>query len=983
MQDALRLIREQLSGRTGRDFWRTLESLSHRPELSRLMPHEPTAERPAAGDVSRRSFLKAFAASVAVSGGAACSASPDEKALPYVEAPGSQPPYEATYYATAVTFAGFAQPVLGKTVAGRPVKLEGNPDHPLTRGATDPFLQAALYGLYDPSRSQAPRLRRRETSWENFEQACIGELSALDRSGGDGFRLLTGQITSPTLIGQVEALRTRWPKLIWHMSEPGAGEAARRRATAAAFGRPLDRQLLLDRAETVLSFDDDFLGSGPHQAVNARRWAESRRRFRDGEADCSLFIAETSPTITGSRAEERIAAAPGRIPVLIAELAKSFGLDAGNDGLELTAEERRWLDAAMAALRVKQGRALITIGDAYPAALQSLVIQLNERLGANGSTIRFSEPVGVAEEDDARSIGSLERLSVDMNAGRVTHLLILGCNPAYASPAALKFGAGLKRVPFAVHAGLHYDETAELCTWHVPVEHELETWSDARAADGTTTILQPLVRPFYDVRSIHRIVSTMAGDPRDGHAIVEKTWRRQWGDAFEDRWQEALLAGFVAGSENAAVSPGLASGFTAPSPEIEAQSDGLVLAVSPDPTIWDGRYSDNGWLQELPKPISKITWGNVFIIGADIASSNDLANGDVIEIETADGSVSGPVWIVPGQAKGTVTATLGYGRRGDERLAAGLGYDAFALLPASGERNLEIVAWRKAGHSETLATTQPHQDMQDYAFVRSHVRGAAPLDEEEAENQPTFYPRREWESPSWGMSIDLDACIGCNACAVACMAENNVPVVGKDLVAQGREMHWLRIDHYFEENGNEPASHFQPVPCMHCEEAPCEMGCPVNATVHTFDGLNMQVYNRCIGTRTCSSFCPYKVRRFNWFDYTGSDPAELQAMRNPDVTVRDRGVMEKCSYCVQRISEARINAKKDGREIEDGEVVTACQQACPTQAISFGDVVDPDTTVSRQKREARHYTLLKEVNTRPRTTYLARVERDRTGEAEG
>lgn len=607
---------------------------------------------------------------------------------------------------------------------------------------------------------------------------------------------------------------------------------------------------------------------------------------------------------------------------------------------------------------------------------------VNERLGSLGSCLRFTDPVAIEPLDSARSV---EGLVEAMQAGRVSTLAMLGVNPVYATPAELGFEQALEKVELRLHAGLHYDETAALSHWHVPLEHELETWSDARSVDGTVSVIQPLVRPFHAVRSLHAIVSNLAGQPGQESDAVRETWRGEWGDEFEERWREALVRGFIADSAPPFQTPTVASREISLPPE--PQANGFTVVVRPDPTIWDGRFASNALLQETPKPFTKLTWGNAVLVSPQLAADHGIKNGGGLRLTAGERAITGPAWIMPGQEAKTVTVMLGYGRRRAGHLAEGLGYDANAIRSRAEPWRIDGVAIAPTGETLQLASTQLHQSLEGFDFVRTVE--LSDLDSQaqtppfrhathEADARlPSFYPVREWESPSWGMSIDLDACIGCNACVVACMTENNVPTVGKELVAQGREMHWLRVDHYYEGPPENPKSYFQPVPCMHCEQAPCEMGCPVNAAVHSQDGLNLQVYNRCIGTRTCSSYCPYKVRRFNWFDYTGDSTPEIRAMRNPDVTVRSRGVMEKCTYCIQRISNARIAAKKEHRAIRDGEVVTACQQACPTQAIVFGDVVDPDTEVSRLKASPRDYSLLEEVNTWPRTTYLARIEKKR------
>ncbi|MCL4767685.1 MAG: TAT-variant-translocated molybdopterin oxidoreductase [Hyphomicrobiaceae bacterium] len=979
------IIRAGLKGKSGRSFWRSLDELAGTPAFRAYLEAEFPALAPGPFDVDRRALLKVMAASLALAGLTGCSGEADEAALPYVEAPEHVVPGRPKWYATAVTLAGFALPALGKTHVGRPVKLEGNPAHPATRGATDAFLQASLIGLYDPDRSQSPRHLGRPATWSALDAAMSSRMAEVERRRGEGFRLLTGAVTSPTLVRQIDALLQRWPEARWHALEPVNDDLAAN-ATQRVFGRPLDRHLMLDQAELIVSLDDDILGPGPRQAVHGRRWSERRRAFQQGEGECRLFVAEPTPSITGSMAGDRFIASHSRIAALAQAVAHALGVETAS-APELAERERGWIGRAVAALRARPGRALFTLGTHHDPETQALGLIVNERIGALGATLRFTEPVSLP----ADGLRSAEALAGDMAAGRVTTLAIIGANPAYAMPADVDFRAAMETVPFRLHAGLYYDETASLCHWHSPLAHELESWSDARAVDGTVSLIQPLIRPLYAVRPLHAVLGNISGKTASDLESVQATWRALWGDQLEVRWRDALVRGFVPESAAPFVTPTVA-GRTV-SPPDEPRTEGLTVVLRPDPTIWDGRFANNAWLQETPKPLTKVTWDNVILVSPQLAKHRGLANGDEVALTAGGRTITGPAWIHPGQETDTVALTLGYGRRRAGRVAEGLGYDAFAIRLRDSPWRLGGAAIRATGAKLEVASTQRHQAMDGFDFVRTvdasdfeaAKRGATPGQEtgQPRPRQPTFYPPRQWDSPSWGMAIDLDLCIGCNACVVACVAENNVPVVGKSLVAQGREMHWLRVDLYHEGDPADPKSHFQPVPCMHCEQAPCEMGCPVNAAVHSFDGLNLQVYNRCVGTRTCSSYCPYKVRRFNWYDYTGDDPEPIRAMRNPDVTVRSRGVMEKCTYCVQRISEARIAAKIAGRPIRDGEVRTACQQACPTRAITFGDIIDDQSEVSRRKASPRNYSLLEEANTWPRTTYLARIETARSDEEGG
>ncbi|MCH8686714.1 4Fe-4S dicluster domain-containing protein [Pedomonas mirosovicensis] len=558
-----------------------------------------------------------------------------------------------------------------------------------------------------------------------------------------------------------------------------------------------------------------------------------------------------------------------------------------------------------------------------------------------------------------------------MARGEVRILFMLDVNPAYTAPAGLAFAEAMEQVPLRIQAGLHHDETAVLSHWHLPLAHGLESWGDARAADGSMVISQPLVRPFLDVRPALALLARLSDEESRDHEAVRATWAHAWGEDFNERWQEALLAGFVSDTAPSSEQVGQIAFPPIDVASSKTNQKDLTVIVRPDPCIWDGSRASNPWLQELPKPLTKITWGNAIHISPALARELGLENEDEAELRADGRSVIGPIWIMPGQERRTVLVHLGYGRRGGSRVSETVGFDAYTLRSAAEPWAVNSATLHPTGRKVQIVTTQHHFAIEEDEFVRFVPSPRDRLPEESG--TPNFYPPQPKISPAWGMSIDLDLCIGCNACVVACVAENNIPMVGREQVAMGREMHWLRVDRYHEGPPDDPTHVFQPVPCMHCENAPCEMGCPVNATVHSPDGLNLQVYNRCIGTRTCSAYCPYKVRRFNWFDYTGDDPPAVQAARNPEVTVRGRGVMEKCTYCIQRISNARIEAKKAGTAIPDDAVKTACQQACPTQAIVFGNVADPDTAVSKRKASGRDYALLPKANTRPRTTYLARI----------
>jgi MoCo/4Fe-4S cofactor protein with predicted Tat translocation signal len=951
---------------SGPRLWSGLEELSNDAAFQAWVD----AEYPAAAEFSptaRRQFLKLMGASFALAGLAGCERSPFVAALPYVDQPQNETIGVPRYYATAVTFDGYAQPVIATTYSGRPTKLDGNPDHPVTEGRSDVFMQAAVLGLYDPDRAQSPTRHGEPTTWMDV-MAAIGTLRQdWARDQGEGLRLLIGPTSSPTLQRQLEALSKQFPKMRVHLHE-AAGEAARRTLTSTVYGQPLDLHYVLEQADVVVSFDDDFLGPGPNQVRNARSWASSRRRSSE-RPEIHLHTAESVPRATGAVASSRLIADASRMARLAETLASKLDVSGATLG-DLMPTEQSWIETVANACGSAKGRVLVTSGPFGDVGTAIWVARINEVLNSAGRSLQFLQPI--TGPVDA---GTLEALVTDMRAGKVHTLVIIGCNPAYTTPGGLGFVDALKQTRSTLHLGLQRDETGDLCEWQLPLAHELESWSDARAVDGTASIIQPTIIPFYDVRGIHQIMAMLLGeiDPA-ADAAVRETWKASFGDDFDGRWRQALHDGFVEGAAPA-VSATVSS--TAAPPTASAVGEGLDIVFRPDPTVWDGSFANIGWLQELPKPLTTLTWGNIIAVSPALAKRLDVANGDHVELTVGDRNVVGPAWIMPGQAENTVAVSLGYGRPRAGRVGSQLGYDAYRIRPID-QPWLAKGSLRKTDGSETLAVTQLHHRMEGFDFVREVTAEHPTLPK--AATPASLYPPWPSSKNAWGMVIDLDLCIGCNACVAACTAENNVPVVGKEQVGVGREMHWLRIARYYTGDVEAPRSFFQPVPCMHCEQAPCEMGCPVHATTHSPEGVNQMVYNRCIGTRTCSSFCPYKVRRFNFYDFRAPPDSPTHAAHNPEVTVRSRGVMEKCTYCTQRIEAAHATADKENRPLRDGDVVTACQAACPTKAIVFGDINDPSSEVSRLRRDGRHYVLLEELGTRPRTTYLARWRDDGGGQ---
>ncbi len=982
--------RARLASARGREFWRSLEELSGDAAFQELLQREfPAGASEWAEGLDRRRFLQLAAASLALAGLSACTRQPLEAIVPYVKQPEEIVPGRPRFFATASTLGGYALGLLAESHEGRPTKIEGNPDHPASLGATDVFAQALILGLYDPDRSQLLLELGEIRTWNDFVRRIGAALRAQQGLGGAGIRILTQTVTSPTLGDQIRALLARFPKARWHQYEP-AGRDNARLGARLAFGEWVETRYDFSRADVVLSLDSDFLVEGPGRVRYAHDFA-ARRRVRGGQARMSrLYAVESTPTATGTLADHRLTVRAARVPVLAWALAAETRATAleSPEGF-LSDDQVLWMKSAAADLMRNRGAGIVVAGEQALPEVHALAHAMNVHLGGTGSTVLHTDPVEVEPVDQ---LDSLQGLVNEMHAGRVDLLAIVGGNPVFDAPADFGFKEALLKVPLRVHLALEEDETSELCHWHVPEAHSLETWSDARAFDGTVTVTQPLIEPLYGGKSAHELLSVFLDDPpRGGRDIVRAFWRKMTKEAdFESFWRRSLHDGMVPGTALGPRAVALRRGAldeaagrirdAAATHPSGRDGETIEIVLRPDPSIHDGRFANNGWLQELPKPLSKMTWDNAAYMAPAALRRLGIASGDLVEIEVEGRRTEAPAWILPGQPDGSVTVHFGYGRKRCGRVGAGAGFNAYVLRTSAGMWSHPAARIRRTGGRRELACTQEHFNMEGRDLVRvgtlaeyaadpgfARHRGEAPP------KDLTLYPGFTSEGHAWGVVIDLSACTGCNACVVACGAENNIPVVGKDQVRRGREMHWLRIDRYYEDGPDDARAHHQPVMCMQCEQAPCEVVCPVGATNHSSEGLNDMVYNRCVGTRYCSNNCPYKVRRFNFLQYTDETTPVLKLLRNPDVTVRSRGVMEKCTYCVQRINGARITAEKEERPIRDGEIQTACQQACPTQAIVFGDINDPGSRVSRLKAEPTNYGLLEPLNTRPRTTYLAKL----------
>ena len=1148
-------LRENILSQQGKRYWRSLEEFVDAPEFEDFVQREfPQHAEQWDDPVSRRSFLKLMGASLALAGlSSACVIQPPEKIIPYVKQPEEIVPGKALFFATAMTLRGVAVGLLAKSQEGRPTKIEGNPEHPGSLGSTDRRAQASLLDMYDPDRSQNFLYRNTPRSYDRFVSDVRSIVEDQRKSGGAGIRFLTETITSPTLIGQFRQILSELPNARWYQYEPCNNDNALTGAKMA-FGENVQTTYNFAEADRVLSLDSDFLSEFNVRYV--RDFSE-RRRVSNGKREMNrLYIAETSPTITGAKADHRLALKPSEFEDFARALATAVGV--GNAGGN-AGNNAAWIAACAKDLRANgAGRSIVIAGDNQPPVIHALAHSMNAALGNTGKTVIYREPIAAdtAGANARTQLDGLRELVADVDRGAVQMLVMIGGNPAYNTPADLRLD--IKRlgavenpkVPFRVHLSTHVNETSSICHWVIPQTHFLEEWSDGRAFDGTATLVQPLIAPLYGGKSAHEVVQLFANEnyERNGFDIVKDFWQKQGLGAnlkplvatttgaaatravaasnsasvnqnnqnqaknvandgssnnsqqtnstndskksslsterqstpnalpsgqgpdstaaqqnrgnnlvpknnaadssaggtspsaattvsapvtnFDDAWRKAIHDGMIANTASATRNVAPRTDYLAQTANIAAGNGNnmLEVVILPDHSIDDGRFANNGWLQELPKPLNKVTWDNVVLLSPKTADRLGLNQGrtkyqgdagasegsafvatkggnlyaDVIELEINGNRLRNlPVWVQPGTPDETAVIFLGYGRSDAGKVGSGLGYNAYEAR-TSNALDFAVGTLTKTDEQYELASTQSHFNMEGRDIIRvrdldeylENERGH--FEEEDKDLYPESmyerynYSEHNWQH-KWGMAIDQNSCVGCNACVLACQAENNIPVVGKDQVKRRREMQWLRVDAYYEgEDSNNPEGpYFQPMLCQHCEQAPCEPVCPVHATVHDSEGLNVMVYNRCVGTRYCSNNCPYKVRRFNFLLYQDWYTPQYTLMRNTEVTVRSRGVMEKCTYCVQRIALGRIEAQKTYQEekrvreangqsmegltprIQDGAVVTACQAVCPANAITFGDLNDPNSAVNKAKKEPREYSVLNNLNTQPRTTYSA------------
>ena len=1013
----LETVRKKLAEAKGPKYWRTLEELADQKAFGELLEREfPRQASEWVDPVSRRGFLKLAGASMALAGLAGCTRQPLEQILPYVRQPEQLVPGKPIFYATAMPFHGHALPLLVETHEFRPTKIEGNPQHAASMGATDLFAQASILNLYDPDRSTTLTNMGESRPWGDFAVDLNKKINGvpghpeegLRAKQGAGLRFLTGAISSPTFGWQMKAVQQAFPQSKWHRWDP-VNRDNMRAGSKLALGGYYDPVYKFENAAVVLSLDADFLSGAwfPGFVRYARDFMKGRK-LDNGDQMNRLYVAESAPSTTGAKADHRLVLRPSEVESVARALAAKVG--AGGAAANLTADQQKFVEAVAADLAEHKGKCLVVPGEFQSPAVYALAQAMNGALGNVGQTVTYIDPVEVDPVEHGQSI---RELIADMSAGKVDTLVIIGGNPVYNAPVDLDFAGAVAKVPLCIQFSSYKNETTDYVHWHVPEAHYLEAWSDGRSYDGTASVIQPMIMPLYDGKNGHELLAMFTDQPgTSSYDLVQTYWKSQHPSAdFETFWRTSVHDGLVAGSASPAkqVSPRLG----ALPPQAAADAHAIEVSFRPDPTIYDGTFINNAWLQETPKPLSRNTWDNVAMISPAMAKAwgltllgdeNDHQSDSqrVLEVEFQGRKLEVPHWPQPGHPDGAITLFLGYGQSNTRlRVGNGKGYNAYSIRPAAAQYVGSDIKIKVTHKQFDIAVTQGHFSMEErepvkVATLEEFVKNknfAHENPEEEPQDKPdhpeSLYPdyrysqgNQYFREYAWGMSIDLNSCIGCQACAVACQAENNISVVGKEQVQRGREMQWIRIDAYYEGDPANPSVYFQPVPCMQCENAPCEPVCPVGATTHSTEGLNDMVYNRCVGTRYCSNNCPYKVRRFNFFLFADYETPSLKLGRNPDVTVRSRGVMEKCTYCVQRITQARITAEKEDRQIRDGEIKTACQQTCPTGAITFGNINDPNSRVARLKwengdrqgkRNPRDYQLLAELNTRPRTTYVAAV----------
>jgi len=976
--------------RSNKSYWRSLDEQQNAPSfhdnLTREFPEGASEMSPEEGDFTRRNFLTVMGASIALAGLTACRR-PEEHIVPYAKPPEEMIPGKPLYFATAVSFYGTAIGLLVESHEGRPTKIEGNPRHPDSLGATSTFLQGMVLDMYDPDRSPSPSEKGVKRTWDDANAALRAVAAKVKADGGKTLAIVTENHRSATLTLALEDLKKALPSARVVRYEPFARTNAHE-GHKLAFGKALEAVHSLDKAMVIATFDSDAFYAESSPLKNARGWVANRDP-EGGKKLSRMYAVESIHSVTGANAEHRLRLTSRDVGNALQALAQKLGVAGVAPAAPLSAPAQKFIDALAKDLQGNKSASAVLVGERQPAAMHAVAALINEALGNVGHTVNY---VRVLDETSPEGPKAIAELAKAIESKQVDTVVILGGNPAFSAPADAGFGKALAAAGTSIHLSTHLDETGVACSWHLNRAHFLESWDDTRAEDGTYAIVQPLIAPLYDGKTDAEIVRALIGDVRKPFDLVRESFGKAVVGGDDKAWRKALHDGFVAGTAFPAETvTGNAAAVAAAAKAVPAGA-GLEVTFQPDAHAYDGRFANNGWLQELPDPMTKIAWGSGVWLSPGTAKELGVKEGETLDLTVEGAKVNLPVIIAPGQADKSLAVMLGQGRKKAGKVGDGVGVDTFPLFKsasgyianATAQKGPTPVDLPKSASQEPsiLSRTQEHFNMESRPIVREGTAAQYAADPQFIKNMTPHGPPLEglwmphgYTGHKWGMTIDLNACIGCNACMIACQAENNIPVVGMVGVRKSREMHWLRIDRYFEGTPEEPRSVTMPMMCQQCDNAPCEQVCPVGATTHSPEGLNDMAYNRCIGTRYCANNCPYKVRRFNFFNYAKNTVGTQKMQANPNVSVRERGVMEKCTWCVQRINEARIAAKQhepDGR-VKDGTIVTACQQVCPTRAIVFGDYNDPKSVVAAKANLPRAYALLAEFNFRPSTQYLGKV----------
>ncbi|MFN0100465.1 MAG: TAT-variant-translocated molybdopterin oxidoreductase [Bryobacteraceae bacterium] len=981
---------QPIGNQTGKKFWRSLEELSNSPKFQNWVAQEfPEGAADVLDGKSRRNFLQLMAASMGLAGLTACRR-PVEKILPYAKSVEGVVMGNSLHFATAMPLNGRAYGVVVESFDGRPIKIEGNGSHPASRGAANSMTQASVLNLYDPDRSKEVLEGGKASTWEAFSKAA-----ATLPADGEGVRVLSSFVNSPTLAGLRAQFTAKMPKAKWVEFEPLSDDAILE-GSQIAFNDSLRPHYDFNKANVVVALDSDFLQIDNRSLGWIKDFSSRHKPAQHAEPAATagaaepaavaptmsrLYAIESNFTLTGVMADNRLRIKPSDVQNLVFDLARELG---AITGLKVLGQQDKWIKALAKDLKANTGKSIVLAGPRQPAVVHGVVALINQTLGNAGETVLYTK-------EERRPLAAVKELVAELNSGTVKALIVLGGNPVYDAPVDFGFGDAMKKAGNSIHLGAEVNETAVVAKWHLPESHYLEAWGDVVNIDGTVSLVQPLIAPLFGTKSAVEVTGFLVtGKWANAIDLVKAQAKLD-----DSAWRKALHDGVVAGT-----GPALVKGATDKT-RVEAavnsapKGNGKIeVSFFPSANMWDGRFANNAWLQEAPEPMTKLVWDNAALMSpktakelqVEVIPDNVGMYAQKITVEIGGRKVEAPVYVLPGHADGTVTLTVGYGRTAIGRVGRGIGYNAYAVRPSTGMGFTTTANVTKAAGTYFMVTTQEHHSQEGRPIVQEASLAKfekephfATHEEEHVELFSLFDAHDYSKGNQWGMTIDLNSCIGCNACLLACQSENNIPVVGKEQVGKGREMHWIRLDRYFTGDEEDPQAVYQPMACQQCENAPCESVCPVAATVHSPEGLNDMAYNRCVGMRYCANNCPYKVRRFNYFNFH-KDMEELTKMvHNPEVTVRMRGVMEKCNYCVQRIQEAKIKAKAEGRAsgaagpYKVGEILTACQQTCPADAIMFGNINDPESKVAQLKKDHRNYSLLHELNVKPRTTYLAKL----------